>query len=153
VRVPKDLLKLHRELTITADIFFVNKIPLFLTFSRKICFTTVNHLSDITTKTIFKAYEEMHKFYLNQGFQITVIHVDNEFAPLQVLFQSMPGGPRVNLTSASEHVPEIEQRIRVVKERARSSRHSLPFNRNGSTTRHREREHAILALSRRKNTL
>jgi hypothetical protein len=41
----------------------------------------------------------------------------------------MPGGPRVNLTSANEHVPEIERRIRVVKERARSSRHSLPFNR------------------------
>jgi hypothetical protein len=41
----------------------------------------------------------------------------------------MPGGPRVNLTSASEHVPEIERHIRVVKERSRSSRHSLPFNR------------------------
>jgi hypothetical protein len=41
----------------------------------------------------------------------------------------MPGGPRVNLTSASEHVPEIERRIRVIKERSCSSRHSLPFNR------------------------
>jgi hypothetical protein len=129
VRVPKDLLKLHHEVTLTADIFFVNKIPFFLTLSRKICFTAVNHLSDRTSKTIFKAYENIHKFYLNQGFLITAIHVDNEFAPLQVLIQSMPGGPRVNLTSANEHVPEIERRIRVVKERARSSRHSLPFNR------------------------
>jgi hypothetical protein len=41
----------------------------------------------------------------------------------------MPAGPVVNLTSASEHVPEIERRIRVVKERARAARHSLPFNR------------------------
>jgi hypothetical protein len=40
----------------------------------------------------------------------------------------MSGGPRVNLTSASEHVPEIERRIRVVKERSRSLQHSLPFN-------------------------
>jgi hypothetical protein len=129
VKVPKDLLKLHRDVTLTADIFFVNKIPFFLTLSRKISFTAVNHLSDRTTKTIFKAYEEIHKFYLNRGFHITKIHVDNEFAPLQVLIQSMPGGPKVNLTSANEHVPEIERRIRVVKERARSSRHSLPFNR------------------------
>ena len=129
VKVPKDLLKLHREVTLTADIFFVNKIPFFLTLSRKICFAAVNHLSDRTIKTIFKAYEEIHKFYLNRGFHITRMHVDNEFAPLQVLIQSMPGGPRVNLTSANEHVPEIERRIRVVKERARSSRHSLPFNR------------------------
>jgi hypothetical protein len=65
VKVPKDLLKLHREVTMTADIFFVNKIPFFLTLSRKICFTAVNHLADQTTKTIFQAYEEIHKFYLN----------------------------------------------------------------------------------------
>ncbi len=113
----------------SADIFFVNKIPLFLTLSRKICFTAVNHLADRTVKTIFKAYEEIHKFYLNRGFHITTLLVDGEFAPLQVLIQSMTGGPRVNLTSASEHVPEIERRIRVVKERSRSLRHSLPFNR------------------------
>ena len=113
----------------SADIFFVNKIPFFLTLSRKICFTAVNHLADRTVRTIYKAYEEIHKFYLNRGFHITTLLVDGEFAPLQVLIQSMIGGPRVNLTSASEHVPEIERRIRVVKERSRSLRHSLPFNR------------------------
>jgi hypothetical protein len=107
----------------SADIFFVNKIPFFL------CFTAVNHLADRTVKTIFKAYEEIHKFYLNRGFHITTLLVDGVFAPLQVLIQSMTGGPRVNLTSASEHIPEIERRIRVVKERSRSLRHSLPFNR------------------------
>jgi hypothetical protein len=123
------LLKLHRDVTMSADIFFVNKIPFFLTLSRKICFTAVNHLTDRKVKTIFSAYEEIHKFYLNRGFRITTLLVDGEFAPLQVLIQSMPGGPRVNLTSASEHVPEIERRIRVVKERSRSARHSLPYNR------------------------
>ena len=35
----------------------------------------------------------------------------------------------VNLTSSNEHVPEIERRIRVVKERYRATRHSLPFMR------------------------
>jgi hypothetical protein len=89
----------------------------------------VNHLTDRTVKTIFAAYQEIHAFYLNRGFHITTLLVDGEFAPLQVLIQSMPGGPRVNLTSASEHIPEIKQRIRVVKERLCLSRHSLPFNR------------------------
>jgi hypothetical protein len=107
----------------------VNKIPFFLTLSRKICFTAVNHLADRTVKTIYKVYEEIHKFYLSRGFHITTLLVDGEFAPLQVLIQSMSGRPRVNLTSTSEHVPEIERRIRVVKERSRSLRHSLPFNR------------------------
>jgi hypothetical protein len=129
VKVPKDLLKLHKEVTMTADIFFVNKIPFFLTLSRKICFTAVNHLLDRKVATIYKAFEEIYRFYLNWGFHINILHVDNEFAPLQALIQAMPGGPKVNLTSADEHVPKIERRIRVVKERARSSRHSLPFNR------------------------
>jgi hypothetical protein len=41
----------------------------------------------------------------------------------------MPGGIMVNLASANDHVPEIERRIRVVKERCRATRHSLPFER------------------------
>jgi hypothetical protein len=128
VKVPSHLLKLHRDVTLSADIYFVNKIPFFLTLSRKICFTAVNHLANRTVKTIYKANEEIHKLYLNRGFHITTLLVDGEFAPLQVLIQSMSSGPRVNLTSASEHVPEIERQIRVVKERSRSLQHSLPFN-------------------------
>jgi hypothetical protein len=41
----------------------------------------------------------------------------------------MTGGHMVNLASANEHVPEIERRIRVVKERCLATRHSLPFER------------------------
>ena len=129
VKVPSAILKLHRYVTLAADLFFVNQIPFFLTYSRRICFTAVNHLTDRQVKTIFKAYHEIHFFYLQRGFHITTLNVDGEFSPLKVPIQSMPGGPRVNLTSANEHVPEIERRIRVVKERARSFRHSLPFNR------------------------
>jgi hypothetical protein len=46
---------------------------------------------------------------------------------LKPMIESMPNGPLVNLASANEHVPEIERRIRVVKERCRSCRHGLPF--------------------------
>jgi hypothetical protein len=44
VKVPKELLKLHQEVFLTCNIFFVNKIPFFITLSQKICFTAVNHL-------------------------------------------------------------------------------------------------------------
>ena len=43
--------------------------------------------------------------------------------------EHMPGVPTINLTSANEHVPYIERKIIVVKERARCVRHILPFNR------------------------
>jgi hypothetical protein len=105
VEVPKELLKLHKEVILMADIFFVNKIPFFLTLSRKICFTAVNHLANRKAETIFKAFEEMYRFYLNRGFRITTVHADGEFAPLQAMIQEMPAGPRVNLASSSEACP------------------------------------------------
>ena len=55
VKVPRELLKLHKEVFLTADIFFVNKIPFFLTLSQRIRFTAVNHLADRKIKSIFKA--------------------------------------------------------------------------------------------------
>jgi hypothetical protein len=112
VKVPKELLKLHKEFFLTTYIFFVNKIPFFLTLSRKICFTAVNHLADRTVPQIFKAFKEMYQYYLPRGFHITTVHADGEFAPLKTLIEDMPGGPMVNLVSSNEHVPEIERRIR-----------------------------------------
>jgi hypothetical protein len=60
VKVPLELLKLHKEVYITADLFFVNKIPFFLILSCKICFTAINHLMDRTVQQIFKAFKEIY---------------------------------------------------------------------------------------------
>ena len=57
------------------------------------------------------------------------VHSDGEFAPLQALIASLPGGTMINLASANKHVPEIERKIRVVKEKCRAARHGLPFQR------------------------
>jgi hypothetical protein len=116
VKVPKELLKLHKEVFLTTDIFFVNKIPFFLTLIREICFTAVNHLPDRTVQQIFKAFNEMYQYYLQRGFHITMVHADGEVAPLKTLIEAMPGGPMFNLASANKHVPKNERRIRVVKE-------------------------------------
>ena len=128
LKVPQAILDLHREVSLSADIFFVNGIPFLLTFSRNICFTTVSHLGDRQMSTIFAAYQATHQFYLKRGFHITLLNVDGD-AALQALVHDMPQGPRVNLTSANEHVPDAEWRIRVVKERVRASRHDLPYPR------------------------
>jgi hypothetical protein len=128
VKVPKELLKLHKEVFLTTNIFFVNNIPFFLTLSQNICFTAVNHLADRTVPQIFKAFKEMYQYYLQRGFHITMVHANGEFSPLKTFIEAMPGGPMVNLASANEHLPEIERRIRLVKEQCRVTRHSLPFH-------------------------
>jgi hypothetical protein len=52
----------------TTDIFFMKKIPFSLELSRKICFTSVNHLADRTVPQIFKAFKEMYQYSLQRGF-------------------------------------------------------------------------------------
>jgi hypothetical protein len=129
VKVPKELLQLHKNVFLTADIFFVNEIPFLLTLSRKICFTAVSHLANKSVPQIFTAFREIYQYYLQRGFCIRTVHADGEFSLLKALIKSMPVGPTVNLASANKHVPEAERRIRVVKERCRATRHGMPFQR------------------------
>jgi hypothetical protein len=105
VKVPMELMKLQKEVFLTTYIFFVKKIPFFLTLSQKICFTAVNHPVDRKVPHIFKAFKEMYQYYLQRGFHIKTVHANGEFAPLKPLIASMPGGPMVNVASSNEKVP------------------------------------------------
>ena len=70
----------------------------------------------------------MHNYYLQRGFQIVFIKGDGEFKPLVDKMSELYGAPKLNLSSANEHVPEIERKIRVIKERVRAVVYSLPLN-------------------------
>jgi hypothetical protein len=127
VQVPKEIRLLHRCVTLVIDIFFVNSISYFASLSLRICFLSVTHMSDRKAPTIFKALNNMHNFCLQRGFQIVFIKGDGEFKPLQDLIQSeLYDGPTLNLASANEHVPEVKRKIRVIKERVRAVRYSVP---------------------------
>ena len=70
-----------------------------------------------------------HKYeglYTKIGFNVTTELMDGEFVPMRTALLKM--GVSLNTASASEHVPEIEQQHRVIKEQPRACRHSLPFN-------------------------
>ena len=53
----------------------------------------------------------MHNYYPHHCFQIVIIKGDGEFKPLEELMFELYGAPKMNLSSASEHVPEIERKI------------------------------------------
>ena len=52
--------------------------------------------------------------------------MDGEFAPLMVALEQLK--ILLNTTAANEHVPLVECMIRVLKERTRATRHTLPFS-------------------------
>jgi hypothetical protein len=120
VSIPKEICELHKEVTLAIDIFFVNKIPFFVTLSRVLYFMTVTHLPDRSLGQIFKALKGIFYYYLQQGFRVTFITGDWEFASLKQFTNLLMGVPRLNLTSANKHKPFIERRICVVKERVQS---------------------------------
>ena len=63
--------------TLVIDIFFVNKIPFFVTNSLAICFLTVTHLSNRKALTIFHALKAMCNYYLQCDFQAVFIKGDD----------------------------------------------------------------------------
>ncbi len=127
VHIPKEIHELHKEVTLTIDIFFVNSIPFFVTLSRVLYFTTVMHLPDRSLGQIFKALKGIFYYYLQQGFRVTFIMGDGEFASLEQFTNLLMGALCLNLTSTNKHKPFIERCICVVKERVQSIRHLLPF--------------------------
>jgi len=88
----------------------------------------VTHLQNRKIETVFKALKAMHNYCLQHGFQIVFIKGDGEFKPLVDMMSELYGAPKLNLSSANEHVPEIERKIRVIKERVRAVVYSLPLN-------------------------
>ena len=57
VKVLEELVKLHKDIYLTADLLFFNIIPLFLTLIRKKFFTADNHLTNRKVECIFKAFK------------------------------------------------------------------------------------------------
>ena len=96
--------------------------------SHNIIYTAVRHITDSKPTTIFKFFKEINTHYINLGFLFSTLHLDVKFAQLQALIHDMTDGPKVNLASSNEHVPEIERQIRMAKERIRYIQYSLTFD-------------------------
>ncbi len=72
VKVRTELIKLHKNVELAIDCFFVNKHIFFTTISTKICFTTITHLTKRNKEVIWVVLRATYKMYLMQGFRIVV---------------------------------------------------------------------------------
>ena len=67
----------------------------------------------------------MVKIYSARGFNVRTAKMDNEFSHMEEDFKDL--GLQLQTVAADAHVPKIERQIRVIKERVRATRHTLPF--------------------------
>eukprot|EP00804_Cyclotella_cryptica_P023430 CCRYP_020847-RA/>CCRYP_020847-RA protein AED:0.40 eAED:-0.81 QI:0/-1/0/1/-1/1/1/0/516 len=123
VAIPRDFVRLHKFVTLTADIMFVNGIPFLLMWSRGIQLITVEFLPRRTAKIIVEKLTRVLQMYHRAGFVVQTALMDKEFDAVADQCQTVA----INTTAANEHVPEIERAIRLVKERARGIENTLPF--------------------------
>jgi hypothetical protein len=129
VKVPTELIKIHQDVELAIDCFFINKHIFFTTFSTKIRFTTITHLAKRTKEIIWVALSATYRMYLLRGFRIVAIKGDHEFASINDLVVGLPTKPSLDWAAASQHCGLIKRNICFLKEKIRSLCHSLPFER------------------------
>jgi hypothetical protein len=129
VKVPWELIRFQQKVCIGIDILFVNGHIFFMTYSRKICFTTVTHLINHKVSEIWAVMHKIYQMYMLCRFHIVEIAGDREFAWIADQVASFPTNPVLDLAAASQHVGLVERNIRFLKEKTRSICQFLPFER------------------------
>jgi hypothetical protein len=128
VKVPLELIKIHQDVELAINCFFVNMHVFFTTFSTKVCFTTVTHLANRTKEAIWAALSATYKMYLLRGFCVVVIRGDQEFAAISDLAVALPTKPSLDWAAASQHCGLVERNIRFLKEKFFLSTTAYPSN-------------------------
>ena len=123
--IPAPILEHHRQVTLCADVFFVQGLPFFHTISRGIGFRTAHSIPDRSRPTFMKVLRKVIHMYETRGLEICDIHSDNELECVRASLLPIV----LNTVPADSHVGEVERSIRTIKERIRSCAHGLPFKR------------------------
>jgi hypothetical protein len=124
VEIPQNLINMHKYVTLVADVMFVNGLPFLVTLARGISLVMIEFLPSQTAKRLALTVELVLKVYARGGFVVQTMMMDMEFKKLVDLLPNVV----INTTAAQEHVGEIEQKIRVIKERARGTMNTLPYS-------------------------
>ena len=80
---PKTILDKYKWVTIFCDLMHINRISFLNIISRHIMFATRSMIKNRKVEHIADGITQVHKLYLQSGFNITHMHNDWEFEPIQ----------------------------------------------------------------------
>ena len=123
VQIPVQLYEKLRDVTLAADVMFVNSLPFFVTVSRSIKMVTVQFLPSRTAEMLCNKLRTILTIYRRGGYLVRTALMDMEFKPLTEKMDDV----LINTTSAREHVGDVERMIRTIKERCRSVLSEIPY--------------------------
>ena len=127
VAMPRELLKAHKEVTLCIDMFFINKLVFLITYSNKICYTTTTHVSTKGVKHYWPYLLQVLQRYAARGLCVVTIRGDFEFNGIKGLVALLPTATTLDLSAENEHIGAVERNIRYCKEKVRSMRLGLCY--------------------------
>ena len=127
IPLPLPIATHHKRLQLYIDFFFVNGIPFLHTKSGKVNFITTQAFTSRSTSSIIDGLDVVRNIYESRGFDIDIVHGDNEFN-IKALKEHLEP-TKMHTCAKDEHIHVIERSTRTVKERSRSTCHSLPYKR------------------------
>ena len=113
VEIPRDFFTMHKFVTLTADVRFVNGLTFVITFGRGVGLMKVDFTPTQMAKQLAYNLTKVLQLHSRAGFSVQTILIDMEFDKLVAEMPSIV----INTSAAREHVAEVKRRIRVVKEK------------------------------------
>jgi hypothetical protein len=123
VQIPRAILERCQLVTLAVYVMFGNGVPFLVSVARGLNLVTAEFTPSRTAKQLTAGITRMIDLYACRGFQVGTVLMDNEFEKHQNLVSILA----INTTTAKEHVPEVERKIRLIKEQGRGILNTLPF--------------------------
>ncbi len=123
IQIPKALLERHQRVILAVDVMFVNGVPFLASVSKGLNLVTAEYTPSCTTKQLAVGIRRVMDLYSHVGFHVGTELMDNDFEKHRNLVPILVG----NTTAAKEHMPEVKQRIRLIKECERGILNTLLF--------------------------
>ena len=83
LEIPRDYYRLHRFVTLTADVMFVNGLPFLTKMSQDTRFGTAEYIVSRTAKQLAKSLIKVVKVYAFSGFVVRNVLMDGEFEKIK----------------------------------------------------------------------
>jgi len=119
---------LHQLQVLHVDIMFVEGIPFLISVCQPLGLVMVDRIPDRKLKTLKKALSKHINHLHNHNFIVNTLLSDGEGGIAALQDELLANNIRFNPSGPGQHVPVVERKIRLIKERVRACIHSLPFN-------------------------
>ncbi len=104
VNIPRLLMDKNQQVTLAADVMFVNSVPFLVSISRNINLITIEHTPSPQTATSLESLlQRIVRVYARAGFTVQAILMDIEFEKVRDHVPMLD----VHTPAASEHVGDM----------------------------------------------